>query len=91
MFVHINTVISAKSSVIKKIHLTAEHEFKQRKNNSHHASFRELWVKEGNIASVWVAVWGVVFCAQALGAPVAGWAQASAERMTPAIPTEFGL
>lgn len=48
-------------------------------------------VKEGIMASVWVAVWGVVLYAQALGAPVAGWARASAERMTPAIPVEFGL
>lgn len=40
---------------------------------------------------VWVAVLGVVHCAQALGAPVAGWARASAGRLTSAIPVEFGL
>lgn len=34
---------------------------------------------------------GVALCAQALGAPVAGRTEASAERMTPAIPAEFGL
>lgn len=90
MFVHINTVIAAMSCMIK-IHLKAEDESEQRQNTSHHARFSELWVKEGIMASVWEAVWGVVLCAQALGAPVAGWTRASAERMTPAIPVEFGL
>ena len=45
----------------------------------------------GIMASVWVALWGIVLCAQALRAPVAGWTYASAGRMTPAIPMEFGL
>lgn len=44
------------------------------------------------MASVRVAFWGgVVLRARALGAPVAGWALASAVTMTPAIPVEFGL
>lgn len=79
------------SCLRKKKPLKAEDESKQRQNTSHYASFSELWVKEGIIASVWVALRGVTLCAQALGAPVAGWIQASAKRMTPAIPVEFGL
>lgn len=45
-------------------------------------------------SSVWVAVWwgaGVALCARPLRASVAGWAGASAWRLTPAISAEFGL
>lgn len=44
------------------------------------------------MTSAWVAAWeGVTLRAQALGAPVAGWARASAERMTPAMSAKLGL
>lgn len=46
------------------------------------------------MASVWVAVrWGegVALCTRPLRASVAGWAGASAWRLTPAISVEFGL
>ena len=81
-------------SCMIKIHFKAEDESEPRQNTHRHATSiasvsygwrRALWPVSG-----WL-FWGVVLCAQALGAPVAGWARASAERMTPAIPAEFGL
>lgn len=78
-------------SCLVKIHLKAEDESKQRQNTSHYAS---VSVGEGGHYSQCLggSLGGVMLCAQALGAPVAGWKhQASAKRMTPAIPVEFGL